>query len=66
MKEYSIVIEETINQEFKVNANSAAEALDIAQQKYKKCEFVLDNASCTFRTMAIASPQDETTDYKPF
>lgn len=40
-KTYSIIIEETITQEFKVIAESQEEALRIAEQKYKAQEFVL-------------------------
>ena len=38
---YSVIIEELTSQEFKINANSMKEAMDIAEEKYNKGEYVL-------------------------
>ncbi len=38
---YTIIIEESISQEFRINANSAEEAMNIAEGKYKNGEFIL-------------------------
>ncbi len=53
---FTINIEETINQEFEVEANSFDEALDIAEQKYKNGEFILDQAYLSAKQMAVTSP----------
>lgn len=38
---YSITIEETISQEFKIDASSMEEAMNIAEKKYNSGEFIL-------------------------
>lgn len=40
MKEYKVLIEETVSGEFKVLANNEEEAVRIAKSKYDKGEFV--------------------------
>ena len=42
MKKFTITIEETVSASFAVDANSIADALKIADEKYKNCEFVLE------------------------
>lgn len=39
---YNITIEETIAQNFEVDANSENAAKEIARNKYRTCEFVLE------------------------
>lgn len=41
MKKYMIAIEETVVEEFEVEANNFDEALNIAAKKYYDCEFVV-------------------------
>ncbi|MCL2525669.1 MAG: DpnD/PcfM family protein [Coriobacteriia bacterium] len=55
MKEYEIIIEETISEAFTVIAQSPEEALDIARQKYRDCEFVLEPGNITSSQMAVAN-----------
>ena len=43
---YTITIEETIAKDFEVEADSAKEAYETAEQKYKSGEFVLDPGDC--------------------
>lgn len=43
---FTITIEETIDKDFEVEANSIEEAFEIVQEKYRECEFVLDEGSC--------------------
>ena len=40
MKKYNVTIEETVVGTYEVLANSREEAIYIARDKYKKCEFV--------------------------
>ena len=39
---YTITIEETVAKDFDIEANSAEEAYETAEQKYKSGEFALD------------------------
>ena len=41
MKQFEIVIEEIIRQEFEIYADTAEEAIELAMSKYKMGEFVL-------------------------
>ena len=63
MKEYTIAIEETIVQEFKVTAENADEALEIAEAKYKSKEFVLEDAEAQFVQMSVITPENEATEW---
>lgn len=42
MQEYKILIEETVSQAFAIQANSEEEAVQIAREKYKTAELVLE------------------------
>ena len=63
---YTITIEEAVAKDFEVEAYSAEEAYEIAEQKYKSGEFVLDPGECQFRQIAITAPNDEATEWKEF
>lgn len=63
---YIITIEEMISEDFEVEAESAEEAMNIAEEKYKKCEFVLEPGNLTFKQMAVISPENETTEWTEF
>ena len=62
-KEYTVAIEETIVQEFKINATSAEEAFEIAEKKYKAREIVLEDSEVQFVQMSVTSPCDEQTEW---
>ena len=63
---YIITIEEMISEDFEVEAESAEEAMNIAEEKYKKCEFVLEPGNLTFKQMAVISPESEATEWTEF
>ena len=63
---YTITIEETCAKDFKVEANSAEEAYEMVEQKYKTGEFVLDPGECQFRQIAITKPSSEATGWREF
>ena len=63
---YTITIEETCTKDFDIEADSAEEAYETAEQKYKSGEFVLDPGECKFRQIAITKPGDEATEWKEF
>ena len=64
MKKFIIAIEETVVQEFEVMAGDSIEALEIAEKKYHKGEFVLEPGEVQFRQMA--SVGDEQTEWMEF
>lgn len=57
MEKYTVCIEETISQDFEVEADTAEEAYKIAQQKYDNDEFVLDNADLQSGQMAVINQE---------
>lgn len=61
---YAITIEEACAKDFEIEAESAEEAYEIAERKYKSGEFALDPGECQFRQMAITSPSDEATEWR--
>ena len=66
MKKYVVVIEETVVDEFEVEANDFCEALDIAAEKYRSGEFILSPEEPQFRQMAVVKPDGETTEWTEF
>lgn len=65
-KKFVITIEETIAQDFEVIAESPEEAMNIAEDKYRKREFVLVPGEVHFKQMAITQPDNETTEWREF
>ena len=63
---FKVAIEETVVGEFEVEADNFAEALEIAEEKYKKGEFVLEPGEVQFKQMAIVEPSNEVTEWKEF
>ena len=66
MKKYVICIEETVSDEFEIFAESKEDAIEIAIEKYKNAEFVLEPGVLCFKQMAIVSPNECTTDWQEF
>ena len=63
---YTITIEETVAKDFEVEADSADEAYEMAEQKYKSGRFVLDPGECQFKQIAITAPSNEATEWREF
>ena len=53
MKKYQIVIEETIVDDFTIEADSPDEARSIAERKYKSGEFVIEDGEVQTRRIAV-------------
>ena len=66
MKKFIIAIEETVVDEFEVEANSAEEAMEIAQENYRNGEFVLEPGEVTFKQMSVVKPSEESTGWVEF
>lgn len=66
MKKYTVTIEETISEDFEVQANSAEQALGIAARKYKGGEFVLCPGELTYKQICVSSPESEITEWSEF
>ncbi len=66
MKKFTVTIEETVTQDFKVEAETAEEALRIAEEKYSDGEFVLEPGEVIAKKMAITSPTNRATEWREF
>ena len=63
---YKITIEETNTKDFEIEAESAEEAYEIAEQNYKSGGLVLDPGECQFKQIAIMTPSNEATEWREF
>lgn len=66
MTKYTIAIEETVVEEFEIEANDFGEALEIAAEKYRKGEIVLRPGEVQFKQMAVVKPDCESTEWSEF
>lgn len=66
-KTFIVTIEETVDQDFEVEAVDIEEAMDIATEKYNDGEFVLEPGEVTYKQMACRDPEtDESTSWVEF
>ena len=63
---YTITIEETCAKDFEIEASNSDEAYEIAKQKYKSGEFVLDPGECQSRQIAITILINNATEWREF
>lgn len=63
MPKYTITIEEMVSENFEVEAATAEEAMEIAEQKYRDGEFVLEPGNLVCTQMAITNPSEEATEW---
>ncbi len=63
---FKINIEEIINKEFEIEAETAEIAIESAIKKYKSGEFVLENPYVTGRKIAVSNPEVEETEWVEF
>ena len=60
-----VIIEEHIGQEFEIEADTIEEAMQIAEDKYRSGEFVLENPCVTAKLM-MAENNYEATEWEEF
>ena len=66
-KDFTVYIEETVSQGFTVEAVDDEEAADIAMEKYKNGEFVLEPGELTMKQMMVEDPETgDTTEWFEF
>lgn len=64
---FTVTIEELISQEFKMNANSLEEAMNMAKEKYNEGEFVLAPGTLISKQMqAINENSKDITEWTEF
>lgn len=61
----TVTIEEHISQAFEVEAEDIGEAMQIAEDKYRSGDYILDNANVTARLM-MAENDYESTEWEEF
>ena len=66
MKKFTIAIEEMVLQDFEIEAEDGEQAMNIAEEKYKNGEFVLEPGHLVCKQMSIISPNDEITEWTEF
>ncbi len=66
VKKYTVAIEEMVTQEFEVEAEDFGQAIELAIEKYKKGEFVLEPGEVDFTQIAIVEPPNEVTEWMEF
>ena len=66
MKTYTIGIEEVVSGVFTVEAEEAETALNIAMEKYKNGEFVLEPGEVHTKNIAVLEPEKEQTSWEEF
>lgn len=66
MKKYTITIEEMISKDFEIEANTAEEAMALAEYRYRAGEYVLAPGNLVAKQMAISSPNNEPTEWTEF
>lgn len=64
MKKYTIVIEETVAEEFEIQAKNEADAVEKAMQKYKAAEFVLEPGVLQNVRVALVKPDKDDSEIK--
>lgn len=67
MKTFRITIEETISQDFEVEAEDMEQAMEIAEEKYNNCEFVLEPGEVGYKQMQCEDIEtNESTEWMQF
>lgn len=63
---FIVTIEEMVSDNFEIEAETAEDAMRIAEEKYHCCEFVLEPGNLICKQMSILSPNNESTEWIEF
>ena len=63
---YKVLIEESVVDEFEVEASSDEEAMDIAIKNYKQGVFVLEPGEITHKQISFIDENDQSTEWIEF
>lgn len=66
MKKYKIAIEETVTEEFEVEADNLHKAMEIAAKKYYDGEFIVAPGEVQAKKMAVIEPYSENSAWVEF
>ena len=66
MRKYRVVIEETVSEEFEIEANSEEEAVSKAIQEYKSGNFVVGSDNVERRQISVVDKDGELTNWITF
>ena len=66
MKKYKIAIEETVTEEYEVEADTLHKAMEIAAKKYYDGEFVVAPGEAQAKKMAVIEPYSENSSWVEF
>lgn len=66
MKKYRVVIEETISEEFEIEATSEKDAVEKAIQEYNAGNFVVSSDNVEQRQISVVDEDGELTDWIAF
>ena len=66
MKKYRVVIEETISEEFEIEATSEKDAVARAIQEYNAGNFVVDSDNVEHRQISVVDDEGEFTNWIAF
>lgn len=66
MKKYRVVIEETVSEEFEIEAASEEDAVSKAIQEYEAGNFVLSPGNVECRQISVVGKDGELTDWITF
>ncbi len=63
---YKVIIEEVVIDTFEVEATSAEEAMEMAEEKYHKCEIVLEPGEVQSKRMYACDEHQNMTEWREF
>lgn len=66
MKKYNVCIEETIVQNYLIEAESIEDAVKLAIKKYKSHEIILEDSEVQHRQLAVGTEKDFLTEWIEF
>ena len=63
MKKYRVIIEETVSEEFELEADSEKDAISKAVDAYKNGEFVLESGNFEYAQLKVTDENEKCSDW---